>query len=398
MREARVRVLQHRTTEQIIYALAKTAANWLAPDSPWRQQATVQAPGPTGFSAEMVSAAIDLTFGLLTGEALGELVDCELGHRRALDEFCPHGHILSHARGPGLITHILAGTLPHSGIVSICCGLLLKSANLVKLATNDPIFPALFVESLREVDAELADCVTTLQWKRDDLELTKAAVASADAVIVYGDDLTVSKIRELTPRGAIFVGHGYKLSFGFVAKEVMTTANLPALAEAAAFDVSVYDQQGCLSPHLFYVEERGELGPRKFATALAEAMAAYQQRVPRGVHSAEEAAEIARVRAGYEFRSAQDKRVQVWSSPNANDWLVIYEDDPSFATSCLNRIVYVKPTDGFKRVLESIQRFAPRISTVGVAPLHERSAAFANELAKMGVHRVCAIGQMQRPP
>ena len=46
------------------------------------------------------------------------------------------------------------------------------------------------------------------------------------------------------------------------------------------------------------------------------------------------------------------------------DWAVIYEDEPTFDPSCLNRIVFVKPTDGFKRVLNAIQRFAPLVSCV----------------------------------
>ena len=43
----------------------------------------------------------------------------------------------------------------------------------------------------------------------------------------------------------------------------------------------------------------------------------------------------------------------VWASSTPNEWTVIYEDDPSFTPSCLNRAVFVKPTDGFKRVLDS---------------------------------------------
>jgi hypothetical protein len=375
-REARERVLQHRSTDAIIGALAQTAKNWLEPSSPWRLRAIEAAPQPTGFSEAMVREAIDLTFGVLTYEAFGEVLDRELGNRRVLDEFCLHA----------------------SGIFSICCGLLLKSANIVKASVRDPVFPALFVESLREVDAELADCVGVLDWGREELALTQTALAEANAVIAYGDDHTISALRQIAPPEAVFLGYGHKISFAIVAKEAMTAENLPALAEAAAFDASVYDQQGCLSPHVFYVEERGQLGPRKFAAALAEAMAAYQGRIARGPLTVEEAAELTRIRTGYEFRAESDRRVAVWSGVSPNDWVVVYEDDPSFIPSCLNRVVFVKPTDGFKRVLDAIQRFAPNISTVGVSPLNERSMAFAADLSKMGVHRICPIGQMQRPP
>ena len=357
----------------------------------------------------MVREAVDLTFEAITEEALGESLDRELGDRHVLDEFCPRGGMRTQAIGPRLIVHFLAGNVPAPGIVSICCGLLLKSANLVKVSSRDPVFPPLFVESLRAVDAELADCVAVLDWTRQELVLTRAALADADAVIAYGDDETISTLRRMSPSEARFLGYGHKLSFAVVAKQALTADNLPSLAAAAAFDVSVYDQQGCLSPHVFYVEERGQFGPRQFAEALAKAMAAYQLRVPRGRLSTEEAAQIAKLRGAYEFRSATDKTVALWPGlandpPSLNGelrragWLVIYEDDPMFTPSCLNRAVFVKPIERLEHVPELVRRFASNLSTVGIAPLDERAMALAEELANLGVNRVCPIGQMQRPP
>ncbi|HVM61237.1 MAG TPA: acyl-CoA reductase [Verrucomicrobiae bacterium] len=397
-REARERVWQHRTTDAVITMLAQAAKNWLDPKSSWRQRATEQAPTCTGFSEAMVNEAVDLVFGAITYESLGELLDRELGNRRVLDEFCLRGRVQTRGTPPRLIAHFLAGNVPAPGIVSLCCGLLLRSANLVKVSTHDPVFPTLFLESVREVDADLADCAAMLDWPRGELALTQTMVGDADAVIAYGTDSTVSALRQLAPASAKFLGYGHKISFAVVAKEAMTAENLPQLAQAAAFDASVYDQQGCLSPHVFYVEERGQLGPRKFAAALADAMAAYQARVPRGQLSVQEAAEFARFRTGYEFAAASDRRIGVWASPSGNDWAVIYDDSPAFVASCLNRVVFVKPTDGYKRVLDAIQKFASQLSTVGVAPMNERAAAFASDLTRMGVHRVCPIGQMQHPP
>ncbi len=398
MTEARARILANRTTDSVIRALAEAAQSWLPADSHWRQQAIEEAPATSGFSREMVSESIDLVFASLTSDALGELVDRELGNRRVLDEFSLHGRVRTRATGPRLITHILAGNIPAPGIVSICCGLLLRSANLVKVATGDPLFPWLFVESIRAVDPELAECATTLWWPANDMKALQAALQPAGAVIAYGDDNTVKLIRDLTPPASHFLGYGHKVSCAVVAREALTLDALPSLAENVAFDVSVYDQHGCLSPHMIFVEEGGQAGPRRFAAALAEAMSIYHARVPSGRLSIEAAAQVANLRAGYEFRAQTDRRVAVWTSPNPNDWCVIYEDEPSFTPSCLNRLVFVKPTDGYKRVLNSIQRFASSISCVGVAPLNERAIGFTNELAEVGVHRVCPLGQMQRPP
>ncbi|MGD0017401.1 MAG: acyl-CoA reductase [Verrucomicrobiia bacterium] len=388
-RETRKRVL-HRSTDEIIGALAQTARNWIEPASPWRRRAVEQAPASTGFSTQMINEAVTLTFEALTEDAFETLLRREVGDRRQF-------------YGPDLIAHFLAGNVPPPSINSICFGLLLKSANIVKLSAHDPVFPALFVESLREVDAELADCVAVLDWRREETELARAALADADAVIAYGDDDTITELRRLARTDATFLGYGHKLGLALVGREAMTPRALPALAEAATFDASVYDQQGCLSPHAFYVEEGGELSPCEFAAALAGAMAAYQARVPRGQLTVEEAARIAKLRGAYEFRAAADKSVALWAGPAS--WLVIYEEDPMFTVSCLNRVVFVKPIKHLESAPQFIRPFASNLSTVGITPMNpalsgvnERIETFATELTKLGVNRVCPIGRMQRPP
>ena len=66
----------------------------------------------------------------------------------------------------------------------------------------------------------------------------------------------------------------------------MTEENLPALAQAAAFDASVYDQLGCLSPHVYCnVEERGQLGSAEICRGTGGGdVAMYQARILRAVN------------------------------------------------------------------------------------------------------------------
>jgi len=395
-RTARERV-QQRSTDAIIHTLAQAARNWLEPGSVWRKRAIEQAPATTGFSSEMVNEAVDLTFGAITEGALRELLITRPTPAPSQEGNFGLGLPSRGGDRGGFIVHFLAGNVPAPGIARICSGLLLKSANLVKVSSRDPVFPALFAESLREVDAELADCVAVLDWRRDEVALTKAAMAEADAVIAYGDDDTIASLRELCRSDAQFYGYGHKLSFAVVAKEALTKDNLSQLAELAAFDTSVYDQQGCMSPHAFYIEEGGEISPREFASALAVAMAKYQERVPRGQLSVEEAAHIAKLRGLCEFWSAADGSVAVWSPGASNDWLVIFNNDPTFTPSCLNRVVFVKPVKQLVFIPQLVQRFASHLSTVGLAPLDKRAMGLSEMLFRVGVTRICAIGEMQRP-
>ena len=86
------------------------------------------APRHTGFSEAMVQEIIDLTFGAINYRSRwANLWIASWGTVVCLDEFfCLRGRVQSRAIPPRLLVHFLAGNVPMPGIVSICCGLLLK--------------------------------------------------------------------------------------------------------------------------------------------------------------------------------------------------------------------------------------------------------------------------------
>ncbi|MCX7886961.1 MAG: hypothetical protein N3B01_06880 [Verrucomicrobiae bacterium] len=395
---ARESVLATHSTQAVIEAIAAAAKNWLVADSPWRERAVEEAPAVTGFSPAMVGEIVERVFGAVTTESLRLVLEREFGNWRVLDEFSAHGATRTRAFGPPLILHWLAGNVPAPGILSVINGLLLRSGNLVRMSARDTVFPRLFVESVRAVAPEVGACAEVWEWPHTDRVLSGAVLARADAVVAFGEDSAIAAVRQMTPSSVTFLGYGQKVSFAYVCRDALTPDRVPVLAAAVAEDVSVYDQQGCLSPHVIYVEEGGVVSAREFAAALADAMAVFQARIPAGTLSLEEAAMVSILRAGYEFRAASDAGVAVWADAPPHRWLVIYDDDPAFVLSCLNRTVFVKPAEGERCVLAAIRQIASRISTVGVAPMSDRMLGFAEQLARLGIHRVCPVGQMQRPP
>ncbi|MGH8023923.1 MAG: acyl-CoA reductase, partial [Limisphaerales bacterium] len=79
-------------------------------------------------------------------------------------------------------------------------------------------------------------------------------------------------------------------------------------------------------------------------------------------------------------------------------WTVIFEADPRFQVSCLNRFVYVKPISDLKALMESADVIRTKVSTVGIAAADEAVAELAARLAHWGATRICPLGQMQTPP
>jgi hypothetical protein len=114
-------------------------------------------------------------------------------------------------------------------------------------------------------------------------------------------------------------------------------------AQQAAYGVSVFDQQGCVSPQLLYVERGGEVSPRAFAELLAEAMTTVHAELPRGPLPLADSTAIRHLRGSYEFRALADDRVQLLCSEPGTAWTVIYEEEAPFTASRLNRTIRVHP-------------------------------------------------------
>lgn len=375
--ERRRHVLLPKSTEEIAHVLGRVSASWLDTSNHWRRRAIQNLPRFTGFSPPMVGRILDLLFAELSAEKLAALANAELGRLKDRET------------GPPLLAQVFSGNIPNPGIVSIVCGLLVKSASFCKASSRDPLSPTLFVASLHEIDPDLASCVQVQKWKGGDRAIEQALFAEANRIIAYGADDSLRAIRSTLPPGKPFLGFGHKLGFAVVTKD--SPDDLAALAVRAAEDCSLYDQQGCLSPHVVYVE--GDA--RAFAEALAAAMEEFHAGIPRGTVTMEESAAIARVRDAYEFRAANDPRVAAWSSKDSDAWTVIYEDETMFATSPLNRTVFVKPLRDLETAVAHVQ---PYLHNVGLACSFARREEWESRLTALGAKRVCPLGQMQKPP
>jgi hypothetical protein len=396
---ARDAYLAEAPVAQVAASIDRAIGRWLDPFSRWRRLAEGALPAITGYSAPMVRKGLPGYLATFRLENLWRLLEAELGDPRYLDGFQPRGRLggRSRAYGPRLCVHVFAGNVPGLPAQSLVAALLAKAACLGKAASEEPLFPALFAASLAEVDRRLGACLAVTWWPGGTEALETVAFGRADAVIAYGSEPTIASIRARVPPETRFVAYNHKLSFGVIGREALAAEQLAETAARAAYDAAKYDQQGCLSPHLFYVERGGATPPRAFAAALAEAMAAAEARMPRGRLTLEEAAAVREARATAEARALASPDVEVYASPAGTAWTVIYEEDPTFVASCLNRTVRVKPVDDVLTVPALLAPVRRYLQTAGVALPEARLLALADRLGRLGLDRVCPLGQMPDP-
>ena len=403
LKRNREQYLVHRSTHSLVQILSDVARNWLEPDYPFRKLALEQGPAATGFSRPTIARGLDSFFKQLTPDHFHTLLEQDLGHAQRLDEMASSeperkSHRSSLANAPALVVHIAAGNLPNPTLSAMVLGVLVRSAQFLKCASGTSLLPRLFAHSIYEVQPKLGACLEVAEWRGGNADLEKAMFEEADCVTGTGSDETLVVIRQRLPAKVRFLGYGHRVSFAYVAGAALRGGNARRIAGQAAADVAAWDQQGCLSPHVIYVEHGGGVTPEQFAELLAEELARREEAEPRGALSVEAAAAIASRRAFYEVRAAHSPDTLHWFSRNSTAWTVVYEADPRFQLSCLNRFIYVKGVRDLTEALQSAESVRGQVSTVGLAAPEDKAPVLATEMARWGVARVCRLGMMQEPP
>jgi hypothetical protein len=403
LKRNREQYVRTRSTANMVKLLSEIAANWLRADYPFRKLALEQGPGAAGFSKPVLAAGLDSFFGQMTGENLQALLIQDLGHVQRLDSLSAtpeeqKAHRAALASGPELLVHIAAGNIPNPTLMSIVLGVLLRSAQFVKCASGTSLLPRLFAHSLYDAEPKLGACLEVAEWRGGNAGLEAALFNEADCVTVTGSDQTLAEIRYHVPQNVRFLSYGHRVSFGYIASGALSGFNSKDVVARAASDIVAWNQLGCLSPHVIYVEHGGSLSAEHFAELLAGELDRREESEPRGPVAAETAATIASRRGLYEMRAAHSPETRHWCSKDSTAWTVVYEADPCFQLSCLNRFIYVKGVANLTEALQNADSVRGKVSSVGLAAPEDKAPELVTQLARWGVTRVCPLGQMQNPP
>ncbi|MEK7286627.1 MAG: acyl-CoA reductase [Nitrospirota bacterium] len=387
--------LHERPIHELIRAIDAVSKIFLNPSHSLRQEAIACLSQEA--SIEMAIFAVDDCFQNLRSLSLTALLEEELGDPLVLDSFRSRkvGRGKTRAFGPQLITHILPGNIPSIGVMSLVTAILVKSASLVKISSQRPDLTPFFIRGLQAVSPLLAESVAIISWNNANRSEMTAAFDRSDKVILYGSDETVSTIAPRISPPTKLIVHGSKVSLGLIAKECVSRE----MAERAAIDVTLYDQRGCLSPHLYYIEAGGtspavgENTPILFAEWLADAL--QKTPFPKGFCSDDAASAIQQLRGVVPLKGGK-----VFGSNRGVEWTVLYDPDPTFEFSPLSRTIWIKPIQTLLDIGTVLSPIGKKFQAVGVAlsESDEKREMLFNQLGLLGVSRICPIGAMQKPP
>jgi hypothetical protein len=272
-------------------------------------------------------------------------------------------------------------------------GLLVKAGNIGKVPSAEPLFAGWFIQVLIEVEPVLAECFAIVWWRGGDVEPENALLQKADLVLGYGKNDSLDAIQRRLPITTRFLPYGHKVSFAMVSADALNANKAVATARLAAYDIARYDQQGCYSPHVLFVEHGGAVMPERFAQYVAHELSAFEKKFPRRPLSIAEANSIAIWRNVEEMSQGG----QVFGE-EAGAWTVSYQsEEDSFRPSALNRTIRVVAVRALADVPAIVAPFKNLLQTVGIAAPPKDLFSLATALGAAGVTRICAVGDMTTP-
>lgn len=365
--------------DKILALLDRVADRFTDPADPLRREAVERIGTVTGLATAMVAAGLDDQVGRIRG--IGQLLDAELGSRYALERFV--------ARAPGLqarawppfrLACIFSGNVPGIPAFDMALSLALKAGCIARPPKAEPHFAGLFAQAVTEVNPFIGAALLVARWAPND----RTPYAHAGGVIAYGSNESMAAIRRLVPPDVPFLAHGARLSLAFILREAATAETARLLAK----DVAWYDQQGCVSPHVAYIERGGPISPSEFAQAVGAELARLVHEWPRARLTLEEAATLRRERDAAEWEADA-----LFAPAEGLDWAVIHQETPGFQPSPLGRFLRTYAVQDWT---EARGPGADLLQTVAVAGDPERRLEMAARWGALGASRIAQVGAVQR--
>ena len=346
-------------------------------------------------------STIGITFiiNFMRKENLKKLLNESMhGDFNFLDGFCDVGNLgkkmMAHPKG--VITHWLAGNVPALGMISLVQGLITKNANVVKLPReNGLVLPVLLSHMSLHLynkgsitlrgNQVLGPCLL-VYCDRNATAAQNNLSVNSDVRVAWGGREAVESVMSLPKKyGTDDLIMGPKYSFAVIARNSFDASQVRTVCHKVAMDASVFEQQGCNSPHTIFVEQGGEVSPIDFAKKLGESMEDVLKRVPKSPISSGDAYSLVNMRSTYSFTG------QVFAS-KGTEWTVIYSEEEGLAKPCYFRTLFVRPVENITDVLPLIEH--KKHQTLGLSIQSADKVQFAIQATRSGIERITDIGKM----
>ncbi|MHB8197741.1 MAG: acyl-CoA reductase [Vulcanimicrobiaceae bacterium] len=380
-----VTALSQIPARRILAAIGDAAQRWRNEDFAPRVRTIDRLAARTGYASPVVEYALDALFDEIDTGALARVVTRELGGLDVLDGFVERpGSSPAHASPIGRVCIISSRTTIGVALLPAIFALLAKCDIVVK-DRADGLLGA-FCDTLAQELGEMRDAAQALTW---DSDTQVYDLQPFDAVVAFGGDRALLRIRAACAPMARFLGFGPMASVGYITREALRDErSATVLADGAARDAVLYDGEGCLSLHALFAQRGAAVSTARMAELLAAAFERAVVEFPPGPTPA--AAQARRTAA---FRAANAGGA-VYAGTNGS-WALVVDPPMDEPPLFLGRILEVRAVDGPNDMLAYLRRHGLALEAMA---LPELSPEIAKIALQARVNRVATFGRLQRPP
>lgn len=328
-----------------------------------------------------------------------------------------------------LIVGYAAGNVPGTGLLLILLGLTTAVGRgtpppviLIKNSRNEPLFTPLVLAALAMIDPALVNTTLVTIWDYTDTAVQEYLLSQADLVVAAASDETIQDLSRAVRRVATaahpvrFHGHGHKVSFSTVGRECLQTGRtLPgesiplvdAVALLASLDAALWNQQGCLSSRVHFVEQADDsqyYSPEVYGQAVVRSLRALNEAMPKGITRRRQ---IHNLFDKYQAATAGGL-VQILSDYD-DDFLVVLEQRDlttdqfkELVNDCQGRTVAIVPVDDVmavpQRYLRQVHREHLQSMSVALGEpdrpgIDPRLLRYAEALGAVGITSIRTVGR-----
>lgn len=302
-----------------------------------------------------------------------------LAVRRMIEE----DHPRLHGTHPRRTAIIQAGNIPGLSLLDIVLSAVAGDVVALKAPAGEPVTGRLL--------ARAVGAAAVFEW-RGGTDPDRALFDWCDHLLAYGGDDTLAAITRATAGARLHRElFGHRVSAAWVHEADVADPELPW---RLAFDVAMWDQEGCLSPHVLFVSGRAPLEP--FLEGLGRALDHAASVLPAGARTLERKAARRAFLSRAEAASLADPGVIVRTG-RALAWILVAADRGPATPSPLGRVLTVRRIRSEAELFRLLTPWAGRLQALGVSRLPRDATDWASRLAALGATRLCRVGRMQEP-
>ena len=296
-------------------------------------------------------------------------------------------------------------------------------AILVKNSRQEPLFVPFLFSALERIDPDLLSTSAIMIWDYDDETIQNAIISEADLVLAAAADSTIQQIDQQIKRvkpSIRFQPHGHKTSFTTIGKAYLAkpgesgTQNprelLEKIALLAAIDSILWDQNGCLSSRIHFVEQNSDsqFTSIDYGQTLVEKLRLLSKELPKG------AIPLSRIHDRFDHFNAQTISPQfTLCSKYEDDFIVVVDNrtwEPmqfrSIVNTCMERTIVIRPVESVLDVPNKYLTLIPsnNLQTMYIAIDGEAENTWSNQLIQFvegvgnrGITSIRSIGQSPFP-